>query len=117
MDERTTRPGYHEFSNTFLIIQAKGLKLDGVKSEHWNTIANRLKAWRSRIFNVRYLDEETTFVDISKATVPDHTSISALPDRLNRPGQSLFWREDYLRRFFSWLDNRSTDALKSTRTF
>jgi hypothetical protein len=117
INERAARPGNHEFRDSFLIIQAKGLKLDEVKSDCWSTMTERLREWRQRIFNTRYLSEETTFVDIAQTIVPDHTSIFGLPDCLHRPGQSLFWREDYLRRFFSWLDSGSSDGQKKAPAF
>lgn len=117
MQERAARAGNREFRDVFLLINAKGRKLDHVKSGCWSTAADRLRAWRTNIFNVRYLDEDATYVDLGKAIVPDHTSIHALQDPLHQAGQTLFWREDYLRQFFQWLDDGSTDGLKKAPRF
>lgn len=117
INKRAKHPSNPEFRDSFLLLNAKGLKLDHVKSHNWETMADRLRRWHETTFNVQYLHAHTTFVDIAQTIVPDHTSIPTLQDRLGRSGQSLFWRETYLRRFFQWLDKDSTDGKKKQPTF
>lgn len=98
------------FRNFFFVIHSKGTKLDHRKSLSWDTTSERFQTWLADNFHMEHFDHDSTFLDLGKATVPSHTSIDNERDPQGLAGQSLFWRQPFVEKFFPWLNDQSTDG-------
>jgi len=101
------QPGYRQFRRPVLLLQAKNLK-DQTRADSWGIMFRKVQGFLNNILRQEYI-RPNSFLDVAKQITPLPAFIDVLQDPERQSGQSIFWRSEYLDRFFSTLQSRIGD--------